>query len=346
VLSDPGWQSAAPDRLLTSGNRRYFTLDNKCCPKCDNFLYVFKGTPSARQAIRPWPGSWRRHVSTRGLRERVEGRRATNGWGRRGSLAAGGRQLGPLPLARQRTGAGRCRRAVTPHPPRGGPRRYEALGDTGLQEQPGRSPRAGHRVAAQRSQSRALPTVTSFGWRCAPLLSVIFHGKNRHLSGGRTFLDSTLTCRDLWSDTAAPLRHASPDGLPMSAVFAREPDGAHAIGQTTGQACSSPFSPSLLHGRAMANQADRVAAPPADPGLVMPADVGAQAQSRLQAYARPVTCQMRARMGPPVVAVAFEAGDVTGMRRGSPGEWGRVVQQQSAATALHQSGRSRPACAY
>lgn len=26
-------------------------------------------------------------------------------------------QLGPLPLARQRTGAGRCRTAVTPHPP-------------------------------------------------------------------------------------------------------------------------------------------------------------------------------------------------------------------------------------
>jgi len=31
-----------------------------------------------------------------------------------GTLAAGGRQLGPLPLARQRTGAGRCRNAACP----------------------------------------------------------------------------------------------------------------------------------------------------------------------------------------------------------------------------------------
>ena len=39
-----------------------------------------------------------------------------------------------------------------------------------------------------------------------------------------------FTDRDPWSGTAAPLRHASPDVLPMSAVSAREPDGAHAIG--------------------------------------------------------------------------------------------------------------------
>jgi hypothetical protein len=36
----------------------------------------------------------------------------------------------------------------------------------------------------------------------------------------------------------------------------------------------------------MASQAGRVAAPPADPRLVMPANVSAQAQSRCQAYAR------------------------------------------------------------
>ena len=45
----------------------------------------------------------------------------------------------------------------------------------------------------------------------------------------------------------------------------------------------------LLHGRAMASQAGRVAAPPADPRLVMPANVSAQAQSRFQAYARTVS---------------------------------------------------------
>jgi len=32
------------------------------------------------------------------------------------ALAAGRRQPGPLPLARQRTGAGRCRHAVSPAP--------------------------------------------------------------------------------------------------------------------------------------------------------------------------------------------------------------------------------------
>ena len=36
--------------------------------------------------------------------------------------------------------------------------------------------------------------------------------------------------RDPWSATAAPLRPVPPDALPMSAVSAREPDGAHAIG--------------------------------------------------------------------------------------------------------------------
>lgn len=35
--------------------------------------------------------------------------------------------------------------------------------------------------------------------------------------------------RVLWSATAASLRPASPDTLPVSAVSAREPDGAHAI---------------------------------------------------------------------------------------------------------------------
>jgi hypothetical protein len=36
----------------------------------------------------------------------------------------------------------------------------------------------------------------------------------------------------------------------------------------------------------MASEAGRVADPPADPPLVMPADVSAQAQSRFPAYAR------------------------------------------------------------
>jgi hypothetical protein len=46
-----------------------------------------------------------------------------------------------------------------------------------VQELTGRPPRARHPVAAQRSQSRALAALPSFGWRCAPLLSVILSGK-------------------------------------------------------------------------------------------------------------------------------------------------------------------------
>ena len=46
---------------------------------------------------------------------------------------------------------------------------------------PGRPPRAGHPVTAQRSQSRALAALASLPQ--APPLSVIFHCKTRHLSG-------------------------------------------------------------------------------------------------------------------------------------------------------------------
>src|SRR6185437_7217601 len=49
--------------------------------------------------------------------------------------------------------------------------------------------------------------------------------------------------RDPLACTAAPLRHVSPDALPVSAVSADEPDGAHASGEPTDQAWSSPFPP-------------------------------------------------------------------------------------------------------
>jgi hypothetical protein len=39
-----------------------------------------------------------------------------------------------------------------------------------------------------------------------------------------------FTGRDPWNGIAAHVRHVSPDALPMSAVSAREPDGAYAIG--------------------------------------------------------------------------------------------------------------------
>jgi hypothetical protein len=96
-----------------------------------------------------------------------------------------------------------------------------------------------------------------------------------------------FTGRDPLGATAAPLRHVPPDALPMSVLSAHEADGAHAIGQPTEQAWSSPF-PTFpgFHGSAIAGQ---LAAPPADPRLAMPAGLSAQAQSRLQAYARGTT---------------------------------------------------------
>ena len=100
--------------------------------------------------------------------------------------------------------------------------------------------------------------------------------------------------RGLWSGAAALLSHVSPGALPTSAVAAHEPDGAHAIGSPTGQAWSSPCSPSLASWKSHASQAGRVATPPADPRLVMPADVNVQAQSRFQAYARRTKPSVRA----------------------------------------------------
>ena len=83
----------APDQLKSSAS----TLDNMCCPCCDNFLYYFKGTPSARQAIRPPAGLWawaRRNPKGKRWTCRDSRRRRA---GVAGSLAAVGRQPGPLP---------------------------------------------------------------------------------------------------------------------------------------------------------------------------------------------------------------------------------------------------------
>lgn len=92
--------------------------------------------------------------------------------------------------------------------------------------------------------------------------------------------------RDRWSGTAAPRRPALPHVLPTSAVSAREPDGAHAIGSPTGQAWPSPCSPSLASWKSHASQAGRAAAPPADPGLRCPPASAHRHSPGFQAYAR------------------------------------------------------------
>jgi hypothetical protein len=97
------------------------------------------------------PGAWARE-SPKGMHARGEGA-APLAAGCRGSLTAVGRQLGPLPLARQRTGAGRCRRVRSPAP---AARRSSPLRT--LATAPARA--AGPCSSRQTSCSRAKVTVT------------------------------------------------------------------------------------------------------------------------------------------------------------------------------------------
>jgi hypothetical protein len=151
---------------------------------CEDFLHGFKGTPPARQAG-PGPA------------DRMRGRGSHRGESRAGvresrqkpsGVAGGLAYSGAAACRALRAGAHRarrCRRSAVPAPAgRGFPLR-RAPGDRACKMWPGRPPRAGHSVAVQRSPSRALATLASFGWRYAPLLTVIFHGKFRRLSGGR-----------------------------------------------------------------------------------------------------------------------------------------------------------------
>ncbi len=104
-------------------------------------------------------------------------------------------------------------------------------------------------------RGHALPTIR---WRSAgtalyrPEALATLRGQprdGRHLGYERIGVGmqdtGAFTGRDPLGETAAPLRHVPPDALPMSALSAHEPDGAHAIGQPTEQAWSSPFPPFL-----------------------------------------------------------------------------------------------------
>ena len=119
-----------------------------------NIYTAINGTPSARRAVRPWPGSehGRRVHPGRALDRR--GIPAAGGWGRRG--------VSPLGAAAQARclsvgthGAGRRRSAVPPHPPPGGPRRHAPPVD-GARGAAGPSSRAGHAVAGEDAECPCL----------------------------------------------------------------------------------------------------------------------------------------------------------------------------------------------
>jgi len=60
----------------------------------------------------------------------------------------------------------------------------------------------------------------------------------------------------------------------------------------------------------MASQAGRIAAPPADPRLVMPANISAQAQSRFPAYARAARPTL-SRSGPALTELIGRGASIT-----------------------------------
>jgi hypothetical protein len=115
----------------------------------------------ARRAARPEPSSEHgRGSPSGGAEERAGGPPPGQGWN--GPLAAGGRQPGPPPLARQRTGAGRCRHAVSPAPARRRSPPSRTPQWPHLQALAGQSSRAGHPVAAKApSQGHAVRRVPS-----------------------------------------------------------------------------------------------------------------------------------------------------------------------------------------
>jgi hypothetical protein len=171
---------------LTSGNLHIRAADNECCPMCDNFLYSLQGHAlRARQTASLGRALSGDAVTRKGWVNEREAHR----WGRRwkGTLAASGRQAGSAPLARERTGAGRCRHAVSPTPAPGGPRRHDPW--PRLQELPG-GPPAPDMLTPRKDHNQGRTS----SLRCGrSTLILIFHGKNRRLSGGRRSVGTLLT---------------------------------------------------------------------------------------------------------------------------------------------------------
>jgi len=119
-----------------------------------------------------------------------------------------------------------------------------------------------------------------------------------------------ITGRDPWSATVAPRRHAPPGALPLSAVSARGPDGAHAIGSPSGQAWSSPCSPPLVSQKSHGEPRGPRRCSACGSRLVMPAHVSAQTQSRFRAYARAAKLAL-SRSGPALTEFIIHGGPIT-----------------------------------
>jgi hypothetical protein len=160
---------------------------------CYNFHYwsFSRACPSGAVGGQPRQGSEHGRGSTRG-RAGTSGRPAA-GAEAVGALAAGRRQPGPLPLARERTGAGRYRNAVSAEPAhrRSPPSRISS-------GPPARASRAVLPRRASLTPRKDHNQGRTSSLRCGrSTLIVIFHGENRRQSGGRTRLGSANLVIDL-----------------------------------------------------------------------------------------------------------------------------------------------------
>jgi hypothetical protein len=140
---------------------------------CDNFLYGFKGTPPARQAVPALADS----VQNRGVLREFAGRRET---GRQEPGGGGGatRQLGggdlPATCERKPSGRGRRRRADAPHPQAGGTGRNVPLSAAPA---PMAGPSSGRRAVSHRERSPSRARLRRVAAARRRPLTLIFPGK-------------------------------------------------------------------------------------------------------------------------------------------------------------------------
>jgi hypothetical protein len=181
-----------------------------CLRACDNFLYSFKGAPSARRADRPEACSQRmRDMHEEALNE-LGGASRRGGEGVAGDSPQVAGQPGPLPPARKRTGAGRCPRADAPPLPR----------------------RAPHRNGPSMCHGASWPNRSS----CARRTSRRAKGPQAQDPERRTLSGLAPPASRAPEDRFRPLRRNDLRDPPLSAGDLCQPSGPDGKGQAEGQA--------------------------------------------------------------------------------------------------------------
>src|SRR5262249_22265604 len=222
---------------------------------CDNFLYEELQGHALRagQVARPWYGSKHGHASP-DMREK----RGTSG---RAAAGAGVKGHSPLPgdsLARclKRSSAPARAAAATrsaAHPLAGGPRRHAPPGGRACKSQPGGPPAPGRLTPRQdhnQGRTSSLPCGRS-------TLILIFHGKNRHLSGGRRIVGTPgSTMRLIWgpsvqarSTTTGPLTSSTSSRVSPPTGAASVSNGSSSGSRTVPTCWDGSSSPTRLSRR-------------------------------------------------------------------------------------------------